>query len=50
MLATGDRRIIEIDAEGAYHFNANFENAGVLAAALKEVESDYQNMNSATLA
>jgi len=37
MVAKGDRRIIEMDVQGAYHFNANFENAGVLAAALAEV-------------
>jgi hypothetical protein len=39
MVEKGDRRIIEMDAQGAYHFNANFENAGVLAAALEGVAS-----------
>lgn len=46
MLAKGDRRVIEIDSEGAYHFNASFENAGVLAEALQGVESDYQVASS----
>lgn len=40
MVTKGDRRIIEMDAQGAYHFNANFENAGVLSAALEEVASE----------
>ncbi|PKH06336.1 hypothetical protein [Moritella sp. Urea-trap-13] len=39
MVEKGDRRIIEMDAQGAYHFNANFENAGVLASALEGVAS-----------
>lgn len=39
MVKQGDRRIIDVDAQGGYHFNAHFENAGVLAAALKNVES-----------
>ena len=40
MVEQGDRRIIEKDVRGGYHFNANFENAGTLKAALKEVNSD----------
>lgn len=40
MLENGDRRIIEMDSQGAYHFNANFENAGVLAAALDNVTTN----------
>ncbi|MFT5807238.1 MAG: hypothetical protein ACI9LG_001529, partial [Moritella dasanensis] len=39
MVEKGDRRILEMDVQGAYHFNANFENAGVLAAALEGVAS-----------
>ncbi|WP_354624180.1 hypothetical protein [Psychromonas sp. MME2] len=50
MLAKGDRRIIDKDTKGAYHFNANFENAGVLSAALKVVASDYQDADSAVIA
>ena len=46
MLAKGDHRIVEMGAEGTYHFNANFENAGFLATALQEVESDYQDIAS----
>ncbi|MFT6987588.1 MAG: hypothetical protein ACJAT7_003444 [Psychromonas sp.] len=48
MVAKGDRRIIEIDAAGAYHFNANFENAGVLSKALKNVEPDYAEAANST--
>jgi len=40
MVEQGDRRIIEKDVLGGYHFNANFENAGVLKTALKTIESD----------
>jgi hypothetical protein len=50
MLVKGDRRVIEIDSEGAYHFNANFENAGVLAKALQVVASDYQDVASESTA
>ncbi len=50
MVAKGDRRIIEVDAEGAYHFNANFENAGVLTTALAAAKADYQDIDTATLA
>ncbi len=49
MVAKEDRRIVEMDAEGTYHFNANFENAGVLAAALEAAKSDYQDIDSAAL-
>ncbi|WP_028864419.1 hypothetical protein [Psychromonas aquimarina] len=45
MLAKDDRRVIEVDAQGAYHFNANFENAGVLSTALEAVKSDYQDID-----
>ncbi|MFT6927669.1 MAG: hypothetical protein ACJAZP_003308 [Psychromonas sp.] len=44
MAAKGDRRIIEVDAAGAYHFNADFENAGVLSKVLKNIESDYSEV------
>lgn len=37
MLAEGDSRIIEKDANGAYHFNGNFKNAGDLKTALEEL-------------
>jgi len=40
MVEQGDRRIVEKDVQGGYHFNANFENAGALKIALKEVNSD----------
>jgi len=40
MVEQGDRRIVEKDVQGGYHFNANFENAGALKTALKEVNSD----------
>jgi len=43
MLAQGDRRVIEKDTEGAYHFNANFENAGVLAEVMQVVVTEYQD-------
>jgi hypothetical protein len=33
--AAGDKRIIEQDVNGAYHFNGNFKNANDLRAALK---------------
>ena len=39
MVEQGDRRIVEKDGLGGYHFNANFENAGVLKAALKTLDS-----------
>jgi hypothetical protein len=39
MVESGDRRIIEKDALGGYHFNANFENAGVLKTALTTLDS-----------
>ncbi|GLS91238.1 hypothetical protein GCM10007916_23070 [Psychromonas marina] len=46
MLDKGDRRVIEKDAEGAYHFNAHFENAGVLAEIMHGLEAEYQDATS----
>lgn len=39
MVKSADRRIIEKDHQGEYHFNADFENASVLATALKQLDS-----------
>ncbi|ABM02404.1 conserved hypothetical protein [Psychromonas ingrahamii 37] len=50
MAEKGDRRLIEVDAEGVYHFNANFENATFLKNALQEVKADYLSIESATFA
>ncbi|MFT5558467.1 MAG: hypothetical protein ACJAXN_002695 [Psychromonas sp.] len=50
MAENGDRRLIEADAEGVYHFNAKFENATFLKNALQEVKADYSSIASATRA
>ncbi|MDZ7806639.1 MAG: hypothetical protein U5K71_05950 [Gracilimonas sp.] len=39
MLADGDRKIINKDVEGGYHFNGNFKNARDLKKALSELGS-----------
>ncbi len=45
MLAQGDRRIIEEDVHGDYHFHASFRNAEDLQQALTSlVQSDYRDM------
>ncbi|WP_354623844.1 hypothetical protein [Psychromonas sp. MME2] len=43
MIEIGDRTIIEVDAQGDYHFNATFENGRFLAAALKKSGSKDSN-------
>lgn len=50
MLVCDDRRIIEMDIDGNYHFNASFENAGVLLAALNGLGSDYASVNGENIA
>lgn len=50
MAKNRDRRLIEGDTEGVYHFNAKFENATFLKKALQEVTADYPGIASATLA
>ncbi len=50
MSHNGDRRVIESDADGFYHFNADFENAGFLLTALNEVKADYKEIDRETLA
>jgi hypothetical protein len=47
MLAANDRRVIERDQSGKYHFNARIENAGVLADVLSKVASSYPNADKA---
>ena len=39
MVSDYNRRIINKDVEGGYHFNGNFKNAGDLKAALNELEN-----------
>lgn len=41
MLEKNDPRIVEQDNQGHYHFNADFENAGALAAAIAVAKADY---------
>ncbi|MEH6452360.1 MAG: hypothetical protein V7782_04885 [Psychromonas sp.] len=41
MAEKGDTRLVEIDADGCYHFNADFENAGFLLTAIDKVKLDY---------
>ncbi|MCX2760012.1 hypothetical protein OQJ65_16895 [Vibrio sp. Sgm 22] len=41
MLLRNDTRIITKDINQKYHFNADFENSGVLSDRLNEVKSDY---------
>jgi hypothetical protein len=50
MVKSGDRRIIEKDIHGNYHFNAKFENANVLRRALNSVGSDDVNAVTDVLA
>ncbi|MCG7587971.1 hypothetical protein, partial [Photobacterium sp. OFAV2-7] len=50
MSHNSDHRLIEPDADGHYHFNASFENAGYLLAALNSVESDYKDIDQETIA
>ncbi len=45
MVADSDRRIINKDVKGNYHFNGNFRNAGDLSKALHQINSDkYQSL------
>ncbi|MGR5145481.1 hypothetical protein ACQKP8_02900 [Photobacterium alginatilyticum] len=46
MVHNGDHRLVEPDADGDYHFNAGFENAGFLLAALSDIEPDYKDTDS----
>lgn len=41
MLADGDHRIVERDADGCYRFNADFTNVGALDAELDSLSSEY---------
>jgi len=45
MIDKNDRRIVEKDVDGHYHFNVQFENAGVLAPVLTKVATEYQNIS-----
>lgn len=45
MINTGDKRIVLKDDLGNYHFNAAFENSGVLRKALKALHTDYPSLN-----
>ena len=49
MAHNGDHRLVEPDADGDYHFNADFENAGFLLAALSEVEPEYKDIDPETI-
>jgi len=49
MVHNGDHRLVEPDADGSYHFNASFENAGFLLTVLSEVEGDYKGIEPETL-
>ena len=50
MIAKDDRRIIEADVEGNFHFNAVFDNAAVLTDALNKVAADYGDIGPGALA
>ncbi len=44
MVQRKDKRIVIKDADGTFHFNAAFENAGVLKSALETVRADYPHI------
>ncbi|MDO6684651.1 MULTISPECIES: hypothetical protein [unclassified Agarivorans] len=48
MIKQTDRRIIEQDNQGHYHFNAHFDNAGALNEAISSLSSDYPQADAAT--
>ncbi|PSU35767.1 hypothetical protein [Photobacterium lutimaris] len=49
MVHNSDHRLVEPDADGSYHFNADFENAGFLLAALDTIKSDYKDIEHDTI-
>ncbi|MCW8329161.1 hypothetical protein MD588_10120 [Photobacterium sp. SDRW27] len=49
MAHNGDHRLIEPDADGFYHFNASFENAVFLSAALSDVVKNYKGVDHETI-
>lgn len=49
MVHNGDHRLVEPDVDGNYHFNADFENAGFLLTALREIEAEYKNIGLETI-
>ncbi|WEM45342.1 hypothetical protein PTW35_19865 (plasmid) [Photobacterium sp. DA100] len=49
MVHNSDHRLVEPDADGDYHFNADFENAGFLLTALSAIESEYKDIERETI-
>ncbi|MGY5450398.1 hypothetical protein ACVFI8_05565 [Agarivorans sp. MS3-6] len=47
MVAKGDRRVIEMDIDGLYHFNQNFDNAGPLSEVLASIKQEYKGVDKA---
>ncbi|WP_375748681.1 hypothetical protein [Vibrio sp. HN007] len=41
MVANGDKRVVNQDVEGKYHFNPDFENSGYLEPVLQAAATDY---------
>jgi hypothetical protein len=46
MVNRGDKRIIEMDENGNFHFNAKFDNARILGTAIQEVAKDYPGISA----
>lgn len=44
MVENGDRRVIYVDANNQFHFNASFENEGVLQQMLAEIRQEYSDI------
>ncbi|MBD0831837.1 hypothetical protein ICJ83_06810 [Aestuariibaculum sp. TT11] len=44
LVKNGNRQVIEQDANGNYHFNASFNNANSLKAALESLDKNYQDL------
>ncbi|MGR5268729.1 hypothetical protein ACPV5R_13345 [Vibrio astriarenae] len=42
MIEAGDKRVVNRDSEGVYHFNAAFENIGFVNATLEQVKQEYR--------
>jgi len=49
LLARGDRRVVERDADGCYRFNSEFTNISDLNARLDAIDADYGELGAAEL-
>ncbi|WP_413283429.1 hypothetical protein [Vibrio sp. MA40-2] len=49
MIEQGDKRIVNVDSNGDVHFNANFENSGILKDTAESIIDEYKQITEDTV-